>query len=115
MYRVGPAACVLLAILFSDGTLKYTELEALFPHERVAKRQVGRKIAALFKRYTHVLTFAVGIFLKKHPDLPSLEEKAELGSLTGRSFWVLPPWSLECGKETAYLSATVMSCLWRLW
>lgn len=107
---------MLLAIPFSDETSKYMELEALVVHKRVAKRQMGRKIAALFNRYTDVLAFAMGILFFKHSNLPSLEDKTELGSFTDRLLWVLPPWSLECGKETAHLlSATVMSCLWRLW
>lgn len=48
VHRVSPAAQVPLADPFSDGTSQYVELEAWVLHKRVAKKQVGRGIAAVF-------------------------------------------------------------------
>ena len=50
VHGVSPAAHVLLAVPFSDGTWQYMELEAWVLHKRVAKRPVGRRIDALFNR-----------------------------------------------------------------
>lgn len=82
---MSPAAQVPLAVPFSDGTLQYMELEAWVLHKRVAERQVGKGIAALFPDGPMASLLQWGFFFFfKHPNLPSLEGRTELGSLTSR-------------------------------
>lgn len=94
VHSVSPAAQVPLAVPFSDGTSQYMELEAWVLHKRVAKRPVGRGIAAFFTDgpMACLLQWGFFFFFFKHPNLPSLEGRTELGSLTSRPAWVLGPW-----------------------